>query len=142
MAHTGRFKIEHGDLFPHGAYLVSELEPVRDFDKSSPGAPVQAADKETGWPVWAGVVLDADPDARKDVKTVNVKFVAPHQPVPPELPAGMPFRPVEFEGLTVTPYVDEKRGRIAYSYRATGMHAPQPGPGRHGGQRPTPGEAA
>ncbi len=140
MAHTGRFKIEHGDLFPHGAYLVSDVEPVRDFAKSQPGAPVQAVDKETGLLMWQAVALDADPDARKDVKTPTVKFVAPHQPVPPEAPAGMPFRPVEFEGLTVTPYVDEKRGRIAYSYRASGMHAPQAG-AKHG-PRANPGEAA
>ena len=43
----------------------------------------------------------------------------------------MPFRPVEFDGLTVTPYVDDKRNRVAYSFRATGMRAPQPG-ARHG----------
>ena len=98
-------------------------------------------DKETGLLMWQAVALDADPDARKDVKTPTVKFVAPHQPVPPEAPAGMPFRPVEFEGLTVTPYVDEKRGRIAYSYRATGMHAPS-APGAKHGPRANPGEAA
>ncbi len=33
------------------------------------------------------------------------------------------------------------RRRIADSYRATGMHAPQAGPGKHG-PRPNPGEAA
>ena len=147
MAHTGRFKIEHGDMFPHGAYLVSEVEPVRDFDKSSPGAPVQAIDKETGLRMWSGVALDGDPDARKEVKTVTVKFISEYQPVPPEAPPGMPFRPVEFEGLSVTPYVDDKRGRIAYSIRATGMHAPTTGAARHAprpatGGGPTSGEAA
>ena len=34
MALTHRFKITMLDVFPHGAYLVSEVEPVRDFDKS------------------------------------------------------------------------------------------------------------
>ena len=67
---------------------------------------------------------------------MTVKFVAEHQPVPPEAPAGMPFRPVEFDGLTVTPYVDDKRGRVAYSFRATGMHAPSPARPA----RPTPGD--
>lgn len=33
-------------MFSHGAYLVSDVEPVRDFDKSRPGAPVQAVDEE------------------------------------------------------------------------------------------------
>jgi hypothetical protein len=32
--------------------------------------------------------------------------------------AGVPFRPVEFEGLTVTPYLDDKRNRVTYSLRA------------------------
>jgi hypothetical protein len=132
MAHSGRFKIAHADLFPHGAYVVSEVEPVRDFDKSTRERPVQAVDKETGLLVWAVSVLDADPDARKDAKTVTVKISAPHQPVPPEAMPGMPFRPVEFDGLTVTPYLDDKRNRVAFSYRATGMRAP------HTGGKPSP----
>ena len=136
MALTNRFKISMLDVFPHGAYLVSEVEPVRDFDKSSPGRPVQAVDKESGLPVWAVTALDADPEARRGDKTVTVKIAARHQPIPPEAPAGLPFRPVEFEGLTVTPYVNESGGRprVAYSLRATGMRAPQVG----GSTRPTP----
>jgi hypothetical protein len=132
MAINGRFKVSMGDVFPHGAYVVSEVEPVRDFDKSSAGRPVQATDKESGLLVWAVSVLDADPDARKDVKTVTVKISAPVQPVPPEAMAGIPFRPVEFDGLTVTPYVNDNGGRprIAYSLRATGMRAPQLGSGK------------
>ena len=65
---------------------------------------------------------------------VTVKIAARHQPIPPEAAAGVPFRPVEFDGLTVTPYVNESGGRprVAYSLRATGMRAP------HTGARPTP----
>ena len=113
MALTNRFKISMLDVFPHGAYLVSEVEPVRDFDKSSAGRPVQAVDKESGLPVWAVSVLDADPEARRSDKTVTVKIAATYQPVPPEAAAGLPFRPVEFDGLTVTPYVNESGGRGA-----------------------------
>jgi len=127
MALSNRLKLSHGDVFGHGAYLVGEVEPVRDFEKSSPGKAVQAVDKESGLLVWSVSVLDADPDARKDMKTVTVKISAPHQPIPPEAMAGVPFRPVEFEGLTVTPYLDDKRNRVAYSFRATGMRAPQAG---------------
>jgi hypothetical protein len=61
MAIKPRFPVAMGDVFPHGAYVVSEVEPVRDFDKSSAGRPVQAVDKESGLPVWAVSVLDADP---------------------------------------------------------------------------------
>jgi len=139
MALTNRFKITMLDVFPHGAYLVSEVEPVRDFDKSSAGRPVQSVDKESGLPVWAVSVLDADPEARRGDKTVTVKITAPHQPIPPEAMAGVPFRPVEFDGLTVTPYVNESGGRprVAYSLRASGMRAPQVG-GASGSARHTP----
>ncbi|WP_299736911.1 plasmid replication, integration and excision activator [Pseudonocardia sp. 73-21] len=114
-------------MFPHGAFVIGDVEAVRDFERSTRERAVQATDKESGVLVWSVSVLDADPDARKDVKTVTVKISAPHQPVPPEAMPGMPFRPVEFEGLTVTPYLDDKRNRIAFSYRATGMRAPQSG---------------
>jgi hypothetical protein len=69
-------------------------------------------------------VLDADPTARKTDKTVTVKIAAQHQPVPPAPAEGMPFAAVEFDLLTVTPYVDDKRGRVAYSLRAREMRAP------------------
>ncbi|MEU7811472.1 plasmid replication, integration and excision activator [Pseudonocardia sp. NPDC049154] len=134
MAIKNRFPVSMGDVFPHGAYVVSEVEAVRDFDKSSQGRPVQQLDKESGLPVWSVSVLDADPDARRADKTVVVKLAATHQPVPPETLAGMPFRPVEFDGLTVTPYVQENGGRprVAYSFRATAMRAPTVG------HKPTP----
>jgi len=137
MAIKNKFPVAMGDVFPHGAFVVSEVEPVRDFDKSSPGRPVQQTDKESGLPVWSVSVLDADPEARRTDKTVTVKIAAPHQPVPPEAAAGLPFRPVEFDGLTVTPYVQESGGRprVAYSFRAAGMRAPA----GHG-HRPAPGK--
>jgi hypothetical protein len=143
MAINGRFKVSMGDVFPHGAYVVSEVEPVRDFEKSTRERPVQATDRESGQLVWSVSVLDADPDARKDAKTVTVKISAPVQPVPPEAMAGLPFRPVEFDGLTVTPYVNDNggRARIAYSFRATGMRAPQLGSGKPA-PRANTGEAA
>ncbi|WP_103382861.1 plasmid replication, integration and excision activator [Pseudonocardia dioxanivorans] len=138
MAIKSRFAVSMGDVFPHGAFVVSEVEPVRDFDKSSAGRPVQQLDKETGLPVWSVSVLDADPEARRADKTVAVKIAATQQPVPPEAAAGLPFRPVEFDGLTVTPYVAENGGRprVAYSLRATGMRAP----GGHG-SKPSPRQA-
>ncbi|GAA2571883.1 plasmid replication, integration and excision activator [Pseudonocardia hydrocarbonoxydans] len=144
MAINGKFKVNHGDVFPHGAYVVGEVEAVRDFERSTRERPVQATDKESGLLVWSVSVLDPDPDARKDAKTVTVKISAPHQPVPPEAIPGMPFRPVEFDGLTVTPYLNENggRARVAYSFRASAMRAPQ----QAGSGKPTPransGEAA
>lgn len=124
MAINGRFYVAMDDVFPHGAYVVSEVEPVRDFDKSTRERPVQAIDKESGLPVWSVSVLDADPQCRKSDKTVTVKIAAQYQPVPPAPVGGLPFAEVEFDLLTVTPYVDDKRGRVAYSLRAREMRAP------------------
>ena len=45
------------------------------------------------------------------------------QPVLPNGPAGVPFVPVEFTGLTVTPYVTQA-GKLGYSLKAAGVRAP------------------
>jgi hypothetical protein len=104
--------------FPAGAYAES-VEPVRDFEASKGASnQVQARDKRSGQLVWVVNVYDPDPEAR--AKAVKVKIAAPVQPVLPEALSGMPFRPVEFDGMTVTPYVNDK-GRIAYSFRAAGV---------------------
>jgi len=110
-------------VLPAGAYAES-VEPVRDFDASKPGtAGFQARDKLTGHPLWTVNVYDPDPQAR--TKALKVKIAAPVQPVLPEAVGGMPFRPVEFDGMTVTPYVNDK-GRLAYSYRATAIRGVTP----------------
>ena len=123
MAVQGPFKVDCGELFPHGLGVVSEVEPLADFDKSSKENRVQAKDKETGLPLWSVEVLDFDPQARE--KTFKVKIAAPVQPVPPEAIAGAPVRPAILEGLSVTPYIKEgSRPRIAYSLRCTWLVAP------------------
>ncbi|MHA6793159.1 plasmid replication, integration and excision activator [Pseudonocardia bannensis] len=127
MALTGSFRIGHDEAFPMGAFVVGEVEPIRDFDKSTRERFVQQLDRETGLPLWSVTVLDADPAARKSDKTLTVKIAAPHQPVPPETGPGMPFRPVFFDGLEVRPYVVDNGGgrpRIGYSLRAASMRAP------------------
>jgi len=126
MAITPRFRVSSGDVFPHGAFVVGEVEKIKDFDKSTPEKFVQAIDKESGVALWSVSVLDADPSARKNEKTVTVKIVAKVQPVPPDAVGDLPFRPVEFDGLVVVPYVLEGPGRprVAYSLRAEAMHAP------------------
>jgi hypothetical protein len=116
-------------VFPHGCFVVGEVAPQRDFDKSTREQAVQAVDRDTGELVWVVDVIDADPDARE--KTLRVKLTAPVQPVPPETAPGVPFRPVEFDGLSATPYVATTasgRGRLAWSLRATAMRAPKGAP--------------
>ena len=125
MALQRRIKVEFGDVFPSGSYLVGEVEPVADFDapRTGEGGRPQAVDKDTGLRVWSVPVLDADPLAGKKDKTITVKVLAPQQPVPPHNDTPFPFTPVAFEGLTVTPYVDDNgpRPRLAWSFRATGL---------------------
>jgi hypothetical protein len=145
-ASNQRLPIPHEQIFPHGCYLVTDVEPMRDFDKSTRENFVQALDKVTGLRLWSAMAHDADPDVRKTEKTFEIKFMGEVQPVPPPTVPGTPFRPVEFEGLTVTAYIDDKackparpgeqhrcRARIAYSLRAIGMRAPRPaGKAGHG----------
>ena len=138
-----RMPVRFEDVFFLGAYVLN-VAPARDFDRSTADREVQTVDKDTGKPVWVVEVLTADMEARQ--KTVKVKIAADHQPVPPEATSGTPFRPVEFEGMSVTPYVDRdkctgpKRGEAhrckakqAFSLWATGMHAPG---GKPNGQSP------
>ncbi|MGH3907894.1 MAG: plasmid replication, integration and excision activator, partial [Pseudonocardiaceae bacterium] len=95
MAINGRFRVSMEDVFAAGAFVVGEVERVRDFEKSTQERFVQAKDRESGELVWSVPVLDADESAPKSAKTVVVKISAPVQPVPPEAVGGLPFRPVE-----------------------------------------------
>ena len=135
MALQGPIQVEFGAVFPDGVFAAGAFEPVRDFDRSEGDRFVQQADKATGAPLWAVEVIDADPQAR--TRTVKVKIATAQQPVLPPAPAGMPFVPVEFTGLTVTPYVNQA-GRLAYSLKAAGVRAP----GRHGGRPVSDGKEA
>ena len=114
------------DVFPHGAFAL-DVSAIDDFDLPADSADRQQRDKHTGLRLWAVRVMDPDPDARKGQAEVTVKIAAEVQPVPPEALPGLPFRPVEFDGMTLTPYLDDRRSRprVAYSLRATGMHAPK-----------------
>lgn len=108
--------------FPRGAFMVGEVEPVvkwsDDGDRQG-----QDLDKNTGHPLWQVRVIDADPDARKGQNEVTVKIASITEPSAPPEAQGLPFRPVLFEGLSVTPYVKEGQGRprVAFSLRAREM---------------------
>ncbi len=126
MAIAKRLQVRHEDVFAHGAFVVSEVTQVLDFDASTRENKVQARDKDTGMPMWQVEVLDMDPEANKKGRAVSVKFATRVQPVPPEALPNVPLRPVEFEGLSALPYVEksENFSRIAWSFRAEAMHAP------------------
>src|SRR5215204_6018140 len=123
--------LTHDQVFPAGAFVTGDVEPVRDFDAKGP-MPVQKKDKVSGLPMWQVSVHDADPNARGAAKAVKVVVLDERQPVPPPTLDGLPFRPVEFDGMTITPYVAEGAGRprVAYSIRARVMRAPNGRPGK------------
>jgi|SRR5215475_952000 len=133
MAVPMQIPMDFGQVFPAGAFVTGPVEPVLDFDAPGTGRRrPQKVDKESGLPMWSVPVLDADESARANQRSLKINVLATHQPVPPEALPGTPFRPVEFESLTVTPYVAEGSGRprVAYSIRARGMRAPGTGNGR------------
>jgi hypothetical protein len=117
--------VSHQQVFPHRAFLVSDVTAVTDYERSTKDSRVQAHDRETGVPLWQVEVLDGDPAASKRSRTVTVKFAAKTQPECPSNTSGMPFTPVIFEHLCVLAYVDRsgESGRIAWSFRASGMTA-------------------
>jgi hypothetical protein len=131
VALQGPIPVEFGTVFPDGAYAAGGFEAVRDFDASKGDRFVQSKDKATGAPLWVVEVIDADPQARN--RTVKVKVAADYQPVLPNGPAGSPFVPVEFTGLTVTPYVNQS-GKLALSLKAAGVRAPGRNAGRAGSE--------
>ncbi|MDA0564933.1 plasmid replication, integration and excision activator [Streptomonospora sp. S1-112] len=120
MAIQGALPIEFGTVFPYGAFALG-VEALIDFETKRP-----QLDKATGLPLWAVDVIDADPDARGKAKSVKVKLAAEHCPTLPDEVPGLPFRPIEFEAMSVVPYVDEsgRRPRVAYSLRARGVKTP------------------
>ncbi len=129
-----RFAAEFGEVFPFGAFVLG-VEPSMEF-QSDPQAPKrQERDRETNQPVWVVRALDANEEAARFGAEFKVKIAATHQPVPPAKLQGFPYAPVEFEGLTITPYANNK-GRIAHSFRARGMRAPAAAKSSRAEQKP------
>jgi hypothetical protein len=126
------------DVFPHGVYAMS-VEQAMDWDEKT-GRRSASRDKQAdGQFVWTVTVIDRDPDARE--KQVKVKVTAPVQPVlPGEIAPGTGLSAVDFVGMTITPYVNEGRGRarMAHSIRALSV-APQ-GRAAQGRQAPPQGD--
>ena len=124
-----RLSANFEEWFPQGLYLVGEIVPVTEYQSQEDRArnrPVRPRiDEVSGLPLFRGTF--ADPAAEKDrEKSVTVEFAAKVQPVPPAAVAGVPFRPVVLEGMTVQPRaeVSGQAKWITWVIRATGMSAP------------------
>jgi hypothetical protein len=147
MAIRGAIRVEFEDVFPHGAWLVSEVTPVKDYDRSTEQVDQQVVERdEQGEPVlvdgqplrhWQVTVMDGDPQVKQRDKTLTVTVIAAHQPVPPEAVANTPFVPVELTGMTFRTWLNRQgcrppRGgrqhicgaREVVSLTATGLRAP------------------
>jgi hypothetical protein len=127
-----RIGIKQFEHFTHPLLLVGEVEPRRDFEKSTRDNPVQEVDKESGVRVWEAEVVNTDPEARKADRSFTVKLISERQPVPPESADASGMRPVVFEHLEAMPWMDDRmcsgkdqphrcRAKIAWSYRASGF---------------------
>jgi hypothetical protein len=143
-----RFAVDFHGWFPQGLYLVGEITAMTEYQSQEDKArnrPVRPrVDEATGSRLFRGTF--ADPSADKDrEKSVTVEFACAHQPVPPEAVAGLPFRPVVLEGMTVQPRA-ETSGQakwITWTIRATGMRAPGDTPAEAtAASRPTPGKSS
>ena len=77
MALSRHIPITSELLFPHGAYAVSGVEQVVDFEASTREQRVQAHDRDSGLPTWAISVFDADPEARAKVVRVKISSRTP-----------------------------------------------------------------
>jgi hypothetical protein len=120
-----------GEVFPAGCHLVpASITEAQDWDEAT-RVRTPAVDKVSGKRVYHVRVVDMDPTLEGRSREVVVKIAADRIPTPP---TGQPFEPVEFENLTVTPYVDTGRcqgrgrcnARMAFSLRATGLKAARP----------------
>lgn len=124
-----RLKADFDEWFPQGLFLVGEIQAVMEYQSQEDRArnrPVRPrVDELTGLPLYRGTF--ADPLAEKDRdKSITVEFACAHQPVPPPAVAGVPFRPVVLEGMTVAPRA-EASGQakwITWMVRAGGMTSP------------------
>jgi hypothetical protein len=126
-----RFPVGMAEVFPDGCHLVPDsITEAIDYDEKTRRR-TPAVDKLTGKPVFQVRVVDMDPELEGRSREVVVKILADRMPVPP---TRTPFELVEFEGLVVTPYVDNGRcqgqgrcgARMAFSLRATGIKAARP----------------
>src|SRR5215467_3759799 len=67
MAVQTPIPVHFDQVFPHKAYLTSEVEPMYTFVDGQRGA--QDIHPITGEPMWQVTVLDADPNAKGAAKT-------------------------------------------------------------------------
>lgn len=131
LRNGARLVVSQADVFPFGCHLVpNSISEVEEYDERTKTRH-PAIDKVTGSRVWQCRVSDNDPELGARSHEVVVKILADREPAPP---TGAPFELVEFDRLTVTPYINTDRcggggrcgARMAYSLRASGIKPGRP----------------
>jgi hypothetical protein len=131
LGNGARLPVPMAAVFPAGCHLVPDsITEAQDWDEAT-RVRTPAIDKVSGKRVYHVRVVDMDPALEGRPRETVVKIAADRMPVPP---TRQPFEPVEFENLTVTPYVDNGRcqgrgrcgARMAFSLRATGIKPGRP----------------
>ena len=126
LRNGSRFAVSMADVFPDGCYLVPDsFSEVQDYDEKTK-VRTPSVDKVTGKRVFQCRVVDMDQELEGRPRETVVKIINDYMPVNPTKAA---FEAVEFEGLTVTPYINDKN-RMAYSLRATAIRAARPAPAK------------
>ncbi|WP_431438866.1 hypothetical protein [Actinophytocola sp.] len=130
VPHGMRFEIPFDVMFPQGAYLMGDIQPLTEYQSQEDKArnrPVRPRiDEQTGRRLYRATIADPAAEKERD-KSIAVEIAADVQPVPPEAVGSLPFRPVVLEGLTVQPRA-ETSGQakwITWVVRATGLRAVQ-----------------
>jgi hypothetical protein len=143
-----RLKAEFDEWFPQGLFLVGEITAVMEYQSQEDRArnrPVRPRiDEASGLPLFRGTFADPAADKERD-KSVTVEFACAYQPVPPEAVAGLPFRPVVLDEMTVAPRaeVSGQAKWITWTIRATGMRSPgAASTSATGAGKPTAGKSA
>ena len=128
MAVNGPYTVDSTAVFPCGLFALGAVSKVTVY-KSEP--PVQERDKASGLPLWQVDVMDADPNAWKELRTFRVKIAAEVQPVLPDPIPGTTIRPIVLEGLTISAWLEKDREtkrpkpKIVYAARATSIGTPK-----------------
>jgi hypothetical protein len=131
LGNGARLPVPMAAVFPAGCHLVPDsITEAQDWDEAT-RVRTPAIDKVSGKRVYHVRVVDMDPALEGRPRETVIKIAADRMPVPP---TRQPFEPVEFENLTVTPYVDNGRcqgrgrcgARMAFSLRATGIKPGRP----------------
>ena len=88
---------------------------------------MQVRDKEPGCACGRSASSTYDEEAPKNQGEVTVKIAADVQPVPPSKVEGQKLRPVEFENLTATAWIDDQGNRPKIAWSLTRRCSARPG---------------